>query len=178
MTASEDLVGAVCASLATLAEHVHLLNAEAYRESVPELAGASIGQHIRHCLDHYVTLANGLKDARFDFDYDDRERASDIECDRDCAVALARELLLELRPLLASADLTMTVHVRTASSSRGKVAWQSSSLGRELQFVVSHTTHHAAMVATSCRVRDLPVAPEHGVAPSTLRHRAAVSARG
>ena len=48
-------------------------------------------------------------------------------------------------------------------------------LGRELQFLVSHTVHHAAMIAASCRARGLPTADEYGVAPSTLRHRAAIT---
>ena len=54
MTAPENLVGAVCDSLATFADHVSLLPAEDYCAAVPELAGATIGQHVRHCIDHYV----------------------------------------------------------------------------------------------------------------------------
>ena len=173
MTESEDLVGAVCASLANLADHISLLKAEDYGASVPELSGASIGQHVRHCLDHYQTLSNGISRCRLD--YDDRARSIDVECDRDCAVELARSLLGEMEPVLRAADLATPMQVRTASSISGQVGWQGSSLGRELQFMVNHTTHHAAMVATSCRVRGLPVAKEHGVAPSTLRHRATAS---
>ena len=59
----------------------------------------------------------------------------------------------------------------TASSPDGAVAWQRSSLGRELQFVISHTVHHAAMIAVSCRARGLPTAEPLGVAAATLRHR-------
>ena len=70
-------------------------------------------------------------------------------------------------------DLGREVDVRTASSPDGAVAWQRSSVGRELQFLVSHTVHHSAMVAASCRVRGLPVSSDYGVAPSTQRHRAA-----
>ena len=173
MTANEDLVGAVCASLETIAEHISLLDAAAYCEAVPELAHATIGQHVRHCLDHYVTLVNGIQDARLD--YDDRARCLDVECDRDCAVALAHSLITQLRALLPPLDLATALQVRTASTVKGNVAWQQSTLGRELQFVVSHSAHHAAMVATSCRLRGLPVAKEHGVAPSTLRHRAAAA---
>jgi len=152
---------------------MRLLDTEGYCEPRAELAGATIGQHVRHCLDHYVTLASGIASGRLD--YDDRSRSVEIECDRDCAITLSRSLLAKLVPVLQAADLTTLMQVRTASSTRGEVGWQRSSLGRELQFVVSHTTHHAAMVATSCRIRALPVAPEHGVAASTLRHRAAVS---
>jgi hypothetical protein len=174
MTASEDLIGAVCASLATLADHVSLLTVEDYCAAVPELAGATIGQHVRHCIDHYATLAGGIATSRFD--YDDRARSSEIECDRDRALGRVRELLEELRPVLLHVDLAVAVHVRMASACKGDVAWQKSSLGRELQFVVSHTVHHAAMVANSCRVRGLPISAEHGVAPSTSRHRAVMSA--
>ncbi|MGK0156823.1 MAG: hypothetical protein ACI9SE_003796 [Neolewinella sp.] len=176
MTASEDLIGAVCASFATLADHVSLLAAEDYCAAVPELAGATIGQHVRHCMDHYVTLLGGIATKRFD--YDDRARSTDIECDRDRALGKLRVLLEELRPVLLQADLGVTVHARSASSCTGEVAWMRSTLGRELQFVVSHTVHHAAMVANSCRVRGLPASAEHGVAPSTLRHRAGMSAQG
>lgn len=173
MTASEDLVGAVCASLANLADHVGLLEVDDYCEPAAELLGASIGQHVRHCINHYETLAKGIGASRFD--YDDRARSVSVECDRDLAIRQVRALIAELMPALQAADLATVVHVRTASSTSGEVAWQRSSLGRELQFVVSHTTHHAAMIAASCRVRGLPVAAEHGVAPSTLRHRAGVS---
>jgi len=173
MAKSEDLIGAVCASLTSLADHVSLLTSDDYCAPVSELAGATIGQHVRHCLDHYLILANGISDRRLD--YDDRARAVEVECDRDCALALARSLLADLEPVLRAVDLLTPIQVRTASGVLGEVAWQRSSLGRELQFLVSHTTHHAAMVATSCRLRGLPVAADHGVAPSTLRHRATVS---
>ncbi|MGK0301887.1 MAG: hypothetical protein ACI89X_002767, partial [Planctomycetota bacterium] len=135
MTASEDLVGAVCASLATLADHVSLLKAEEFGAAVPELAGATIGQHVRHCLDHYATLASGIATNRFD--YDDRARSTEVECDRDRALGKVRALLEDLRPALLAADLSAAVHVRSASSCKGEIAWQQSSLGRELQFLVS-----------------------------------------
>jgi len=167
----EDMTGAVCASLEALAAHVAALPADAYTEATPELAGSSIGMHVRHCLDHYATLLQGLRSGRFD--YDDRQRAVDVECDRECAITLARSLSADLRATLDGMDLGGEVAVRTASSPDGEVAWQRSSVGRELQFLVSHTVHHSAMVAASCRVRGLPVSAEYGVAPSTLRHRAA-----
>ncbi|MFK7742207.1 MAG: DinB family protein [Planctomycetota bacterium] len=169
MAASEDLIGAACASLTTLAEHVSSLSPSEYTETAAELSGASIGMHVRHCLDHFAALRRGLPRGRVD--YDERERAVSLECDRDCAARLARELAAKLRLALRDVRLEQPVLVRTASSPDGEVAWQPSSVGRELQFLVSHTVHHAAMIAASCRIRGLSVAEEHGVAPSTLRHR-------
>ncbi|MFN3244127.1 MAG: DinB family protein [Planctomycetota bacterium] len=172
-TTGEDMTGAVCASLEALAAHVAALPADAYAETTPELAGSSIGMHVRHCLDHYATLLQGLRTGRFD--YDQRGRAVDVECDRECAARWARSLRDDLGAILRDTDLTSAVDVRTASTPNGQVDWQRSSVGRELQFLVSHTVHHSAMVAASCRVRGLPVSADHGVAPSTLRHRAATS---
>ena len=169
MATPEDLTGAVCAALDALSAHVEGLSSGAYCEAREDLAGASVGAHVRHCLDHFQVLSRGLRTGRFD--YDDRARDRDVECDRACALARARQVSAELRAGLRSADLRRPVEVRTASSPDGAVAWQHSSLGRELQFVISHTVHHAAMIAVSCRARGLPTAEPLGVAAATLRHR-------
>ncbi len=169
MAAPEDLTGAVCAALDALSAHVEGLSAGAYRESCEDLAGASVGAHVRHCLDHFEVLSRGVRTGRFD--YDDRARDRDVECDRARAIARARQVSTELRAGLRGADLGRPVEVRTASSPDGAVAWQRSSLGRELQFVISHTVHHAAMIAANCRARGLPIAGPLGVAAATLRHR-------
>lgn len=169
MVASEDLIGAVCAHLTSLAEHVASLSPSDHTVASPELGGSSIGQHVRHCLDHFLTLRAGLACGRFD--YDERVRDTEVERDPVVAAELARRLAATLRAELDPVDIARRVLVRTASSPDGEVAWQVSSIGRELQFVVSHTVHHSAMIAASCRARGLHVAVGHGVAPSTLRHR-------
>lgn len=173
MVAPEDMTGAVCASLDALASHAASLPADAYAAATPELGGASIGKHVRHCLDHYAILLHGLRTGRFD--YDDRAREAEVECDCECATKMARRLAAELRAALCGEDLGREVLVRTASSPDGEVAWQRSSVGRELQFLVGHTVHHLAMIAACCRVRGLQVVEDFGVAASTLRHRAASS---
>jgi len=49
----------------------------------------------------------------------------------------------------------------------------STSIKRELAFLLSHTIHHYAIVAIICRLQGLSVEDDFGIAPSTLRHRAA-----
>ncbi|NIP97468.1 MAG: hypothetical protein GWO24_30170, partial [Akkermansiaceae bacterium] len=44
-------------------------------------------------------------------------------------------------------------------------------LGRELQFLVSHTVHHFAMIGGICRALGVALEDDFGVAPSTIRHR-------
>jgi hypothetical protein len=49
----------------------------------------------------------------------------------------------------------------------------SSTIGRELQSLSSHTVHHFALIAMSLRAMGIPVEEDFGVAPSTLRYRTA-----
>jgi len=170
MAHSEDLIDAARESLEALAAHVDAMPTGAYRQPCDELSGASVGAHVRHCLDHFQALLRGLGAGRCD--YDDRGRAVDVACDRACAASLARALGAELEAELRGRDLRRSMEVRVASSVVGEVAWQRSSVGRELQFVIGHAVHHAAMIAASCRRRGLPSAEAFGLAPSTRRYRA------
>ncbi|MBM4187475.1 MAG: hypothetical protein FJ206_09205 [Gemmatimonadetes bacterium] len=56
----------------------------------------------------------------------------------------------------------------------GTESWSRSTLGRELQFLVSHSVHHFALIKLLL-ANDGPVLPrEFGVAPSTLSHQGAL----
>ena len=49
--------------------------------------------------------------------------------------------------------------------------WSGSTVRRELQFLLSHSIHHYALIATICHANGFPVPEGFGVAPSTLRYR-------
>jgi hypothetical protein len=44
-----------------------------------------------------------------------------------------------------------------------------STIGRELQFLASHTVHHFAIMAMILRLQDIHPPADFGIAPSTLR---------
>jgi hypothetical protein len=46
--------------------------------------------------------------------------------------------------------------------------WSGTSVGRELQFLVSHTVHHYAVIAAMLRPQGVEPGADFGVAPSTL----------
>ena len=48
--------------------------------------------------------------------------------------------------------------------------WTSSTLGRELLFLLSHTIHHYALIDLLLREEGFEVPPDFGMAPSTLKH--------
>ena len=51
-----------------------------------------------------------------------------------------------------------------------------SSPARELQVLSSHTIHHFALIAMTLTALGVPIDPDFGVAPSTLRYRERVEA--
>jgi len=138
---------------------------------------ASIGEHVRHALDHYSCLFNGL--AQNLIEYDNRERRAEVEESRSIAKSRLRDTIEQLRALLDSTDHARTLQVKLLTGD-GKTVQQSqatpgygSSLARELAFLHSHTVHHNASVAVLLRlygVGDL-VPRSLGIAPATTQYQ-------
>jgi hypothetical protein len=54
--------------------------------------------------------------------------------------------------------------------------WHSSSVGRELEYVLSHTVHHHALIAEKLAAIGVYIERHFGVAPSTLEYWKALRA--
>ncbi len=139
-----------------------------YRQTVAAFYESSVGGHLRHCLEHYHSLLAGLGTGRID--YDDRERDVSIEHSANEARKSIRCICTRLEELL-SHDPPIGLLVKMDCGAV-EIEWQPSTVGRELQFLVSHTVHHFAMIGGICRALGVSLDDEFGVAPSTLRHRA------
>ncbi len=135
------------------------------------LYGSSLGQHLRHCLDHYSSFLRGLPESAIDYDY--RARVEALEYSTECAVEKINRLQDELEET-AMLDVTTTVQVKMDCGGGGG-QWHVSTLGRELQFLVSHTVHHFAMINGMCSQRGMKMEDGFGLAPSTIRHRELVN---
>ena len=125
------------------------------------------GPHVRHILDHYRALLDGLATATsggpIRVDYEARERDERLERDPDFALATIESLIAGLRSLGAVPGGTL-VEVESDGHGGG------STLARELLFLLSHTVHHQALVALLLLPLGVEVDECFGVAPSTLRH--------
>lgn len=141
------------------------LRDDAYTHCVPSVFGSSIGAHIRHNLDHYACFLAGLPNGRID--YTARPRDSRIEMERAHALGEFARLRRAFETLNLSHDA-----LRVHSESNPVSAPAVSSMARELEFLLSHTVHHYAIVAILCRLQKIAVDDGFGVAHSTLRHRA------
>jgi uncharacterized damage-inducible protein DinB len=140
---------------------------QAYRTPSATIRGGTIGKHLRHVLDHYSALFNGVESAPVV--YDRRERNVAMEADRGAARA-AIEALRRRLGLLREADLSTPVQVRVMVDAGGGEAELQSSLGRELAFATHHAVHHQAMMRAIAEEFGAALHADFGKAPSTINH--------
>ena len=141
----------------------------AYTACSPPLYSSGVGGHFRHCLDHYQQLLTGLPEGRVDYDARSRDRR--VEHDRSLAQQRGREIAAALAALDAGLEgKGLQTRMDCGDGQHRDARWERSTLGRELQFMVSHTTHHYALIALILRHQGIEPGPNFGVAASTLQH--------
>ncbi|HZT59112.1 MAG TPA: DinB family protein [Pyrinomonadaceae bacterium] len=131
---------------------------------------SGVGAHFRHCVDFFEGFLAGARSGRVD--YERRERDPLVARDRAFAATKLRIIIAELRTLpFADGDAPLKVSLEDeADSAPDSPRWCVSTVSRELQFLLSHTVHHYALVALVLRLQGFEPGAEFGVAPSTLRH--------
>ena len=146
------------------------LSPEVYRTPIRP-GWAAVGSQFRHVLDHYRAFLLGHAAGRIDYDARERERL--VETDPREAVAQAREFMALLEQIHVE-DANRPVAVQMDSGGGDRVPdWRPSTIGRELQFLVSHTVHHYALVKLLLEDAGVDAGAEFGVAPSSLAYQAA-----
>lgn len=130
----------------------------------PGFESGSPGAQLRHCLDSYRCFLGGLTTGFVD--YDARERDVRVETERHVAIARMREIAAALEALTPADDGRALRVVCEGGGPDGT----SSTVARELQFLMSHVIHHYALIAMILRTLDFVTPQEFGIAPSTLKH--------
>jgi uncharacterized damage-inducible protein DinB len=163
--AIKQLDALIAANLAVLTQGAQVLarlDDARYARRAQAWQAAGVGGHIRHCLDSYASFLRGVESGLID--YDCRARDERIERDRHYAQTRIAAVMAALRGLRP--DLSAT-HLQARQDSPH---WAVTSLERELQFLLSHTVHHFALVALLLRAQGFEVSADFGVAPSTLAY--------
>ncbi len=134
-----------------------------YGRCCEEVFDSSIGQHLRHCIEHYDELFMAIADDRV-VRYHARPRDPEVETDPNAAANRLRFIYNQLDRV---GDKNTCVQV-----SDGGIAEPSkSSLFRELEFLISHTVHHFALITVIANRFQIEVPENFGVAFTTLKHR-------
>lgn len=126
--------------------------------------GGSPGGHIRHNLDFLNSFLTGIDTGLID--YNNRQRDSRIESDPQHAQLRIREslkLLVQLNETQPPRSVRVNSEIKPGN-------WHSSTVGRELEFLHSHTVHHHALLREKLAAINVEVCSDFGVAPSTLAY--------
>jgi len=133
--------------------------------------GQSVGRQFRHIFDFYNCFLAGLDTGSID--YTIRGRDENLERDRESAKAEVSRIIDSLMSLEASiTDRTLRVRLEGTFESPcdGECT---TSVMRELQFLLSHTIHHFTIIRSLLSQQGIELESRFelfGVAPSSVRH--------
>lgn len=130
--------------------------------------GEQIGPHLRHVIEHYEALLQGLDRGVVDYDNRPRERA--LETDAALTQARCAALVAALEARLDSA-WPERIAVALDGGLQGDESFVSGSTPlRELLFVAGHAVHHYALLRLVLRARGLTLPEDIGKAAATIRY--------
>ncbi|MBK9735204.1 MAG: hypothetical protein IPO92_09660 [Saprospiraceae bacterium] len=152
-------------TLSQLRYVIDQLTQEEYTLKLPILNQSSIGQHVRHVLEFYICLSQGIGQGVVD--YDRRTRNLSIENDPNYANIMLDELI----NIFCKGNLEDTI-LTNMIDFNGAVITSNSSVGREMVYLIEHSIHHYAIIAIALRncFAHINVPEDFGVAHSTSRH--------
>ena len=158
----EDNISALrqaAASIAKIADNIYKKPGENFFKS-------SVGCHFRHIIEHYTEFFKGLDSLRID--YDNRQRITEIEQNKQVAIASIEQIIDELQRLKDNEDASVSIH--SSSSVASETSFIASNLSRELLFLHSHLVHHFALIDIILKFFRVNVMTDLGIAPSTQKY--------
>ncbi|MBB6002808.1 DinB family protein [Arcicella rosea] len=137
-----------------------------YKESLAPLHYHSVGQHVRHITEFYQCLLKGYETG--EVNYDARERNLRIEVDKTFAL----EVITAVKSRLNFYQNDKQLILQTAFGLEDAISIPSSFF-RELTYLIEHTIHHLAIIKIGLNevYPEIQIAPDFGVAHSTIKHR-------
>lgn len=151
--------------LQQLIDLVNRVSQEVYAEG-SSLSDYGVGRHVRHVVDHYLALQQSVNHGRVDYNL--RQRDSVIETQPAEAV-LHIETLVEWLSTLTNLSQPV-VMVTEISTEETNIADMTSSLERELCYLINHTVHHLAYAALLAKAQGIVLDHSLGLAPSTASY--------
>jgi len=129
---------------------------------------SSSGEHMRHIIDHFISLEKGTTTGTVD--YDSRNRNSNIERDQEIALKkllTIKQWLISLNPEIL--QLKLNIKTETLISEKYSARTQSF-FSRELIFTTSHAVHHFSIISIAMKMQNLTIDKDFGIAPATATH--------
>ena len=153
------IINSIVVQLKQLSIVIRQLSKEEYNMPSIVLSQATIGQHTRHSLEHFLQLVNSYDTGKVN--YETRPRDKEMEAENLVAISVIRNIESQLyKP-----DKKMMVETEDQT-------YISSSYHRELLFNLSHLVHHMALIRIGVSATKSVEFPEgFGFSSSTINYR-------
>lgn len=130
---------------------------------------STIGEHIRHIIDLFISVREASTSNLID--YDIRNRGASVETARGEALALFSHLK-EWVGSISADSLTKSVKIKSeVSLSVCRSVEFDSTYSRELAFAGMHMVHHIALIRVLASLQGIVVDKNFGLAPATATFR-------
>jgi hypothetical protein len=174
MSSRNDIFAAVSEVLRQGLDFLETIDDAAYVTSSSGPFTASLGEHYRHVLEHFSSLADSLPTGIVDYDARQRDR----QTERNRAYAIEQTLATmrrfeELSDRVLDEDCDVLYQLGYGEVRQLRVP---SSAAREVVFAVSHAVHHFALIRMLSAKHGVKLDPSFGIASSTLVYRQATHA--
>jgi uncharacterized damage-inducible protein DinB len=154
------------AQLADLQQLVSELTSKIYAENLTVLHENSIGKHVRHIIEFYIELLNGLEIG--EVDYDNRSRNLLLENDLEIVARTIATICQRITAMQTDKEINLRLHYN------GETDLIQSSYFRELLYNIEHNVHHLAIIKIAMKQAfpEIKTAENLGIAASTLEFKA------
>lgn len=126
---------------------------------------SSIGAHIRHILERFQSVTAGLPDGLID--YDARKRELNLEQNLEAAAFTLTSIRRRFEEFATDPSANHHIAVRESVHPELAPAVAQSTVARELMGLISHTTHHLAIIGLLARPLGYRLPAHFGKAAST-----------
>ena len=168
-TDATQLLEGCIRSIEQCGQLLQLISAEAYVDSPG--GTSSVGAHIRHILDRFHCFLAGMPAGSID--YDARKRDKSIENNLDAATFALVSISRRIDTMAALDDLGTSITVRESVHHQGAAVTMTSTVGREMMGLVTHSIHHLAIIALIVKSYGYEMDSDFGKAASTILYERA-----
>lgn len=159
--------------LGQLSDLLEQFEPEEYTKPLDVISGNTVGKHVRHIVEFYVCLVQGMKKGIVN--YDDRKRDLGLETKLDYVQSTIQHILSDVfkQPM----DVPMEIQMQLQPN-ENPICIQTTFF-RELAYNLEHTIHHFALIriALESEFKDIMLPASFGIAYSTLQYQAKVCAQ-
>lgn len=139
------------------------LSDQQYIAPIALIGGSTIGEHIRHILEFYISLYNGYESGIIN--YDDRKRDHNLQNKRLDAISKIKQI----QSTINSNNRLMLLEITDENECPQQLE---TSYTRELLYNLDHTIHHMALLRIGIpQISEITLADNFGVAAATVKYR-------